>query len=305
MREFSQYCSEDFKQYFHDFSFSKNANTRNEYISYINILCGFLEKDFLEITPADAQRFHSYMDNKRNDGNLHRKTINVRLACYNQVAMYIADRRDGYRNPFSRLIRLSVKNDFDPNNVPTFEELDRLFTEARKDPKDFLILSLATRCALSASDILRLETSSIIVNGDKVQLHIKSSSDFDGEMFILLPDDVKDILKDYLSKMCISLDSKVPLFTNKWKNPMTIQNVDQLIKRLTTKCNLERYTLKDFRARAIADMVSSGASMDEISEYTGLKFQRLEMFYRNLTSDSCVVEKICPPNLVNFRLVTN
>lgn len=305
LREFNQYCSKEFKDYFYNYSFSKNKNTKNEYISYINILCGYLEKDFLNITPDDAQRFLNYMNSKRADGKLNKKTINVRLACYNGLAMYILDKRKNYYNPFSKLTRHVVKNELDLDNVPSYEELDAILTEAKKDPKDYAILALATRCALAASEILRLDTKSVIRDGDKnIQLHIKSSSDFENDTFILLPDDVRDIVNNYIDKYSIDLDKKSPLFLNQRKNPMSIQNVDQLVKKLTSKCNLEQYTLKDFRASAIADMINAGATMEEVSQYTGLKFQRLEMFYKNLSAIKNSDKRVCPPGLVNFRLVT-
>ena len=303
MRAFCQYCSDEFTQYFYDFTFPKNANTKNEYISYVNLLCNFLEKDFLDITVSDAQRFLDFMNNKRSDGKLDRKTISVRLASYNTIASYISDRSDDYSNPFSRLIRPTVKSDFDPSMIPSLEELDMLFSEAKKEPQDFLILALATRCALSASSILQLDTKSIVFDGDEIQLHMKSGGDFDRDSFILLPEDVRDILKDFLEKKFVDTSVKAPLFKNKWGNALSIQNVDQLIKRLATRCGLEKYTLKDFRNSAIYDMVESGASVDDIMSYTGLKTQRLEMFFKNKSLVKSRDKKACPPELVNIRII--
>lgn len=301
MREFVDLCSEEFKQYFYNYSAGKNNNTRNEYVSYINMLCEYSGKDFLDITTEDAQNYLNYMNNKRSDGKLTRKTITVRLACYNTMAQYIDDKADEYSNPFSKLSRPTVKDEFDPNRIPTMSDLDKLMGEAKKDPQDFLILSLASRVGLSATSILHLTTKSIILDGEDVFLHFEPKDDFSRDSYIKLPEDVKEVLKLYIASKNLNLEEKSSLFKNRWGNPLSIQNVDQLVKRLTSKCGLEEYTLKDFRNRAILEMANAGASKEQLEDYTGLKAMRLEKFFLNKS----LVSGTCPAELVNYRIITN
>lgn len=301
MREFCEYCSEDFTHHFYNCMVSKNTNTRTEYIGYINLLCNYLCKDFQDITYEDASKYLNYMNSKRIDGKLTRRTITVRLACYNTVALYLEEKCEDYRNPFSKLVRPEVRQEFDANRIPSMEELDLLFSEAQKDPQDFLVLALATRVGLSAANILRLTTKSIVkdTSDGSISLHFEPKSGFSKDTYVRLPEDVRDILVSYIEYKNYDDSDEHPLFINKWKRPLTIQNVDQLIKRLTDKCGLEDYTLKDFRNRAILEMVNAGASMEEMSEYTGLKRLRLEKFFENKS----LVSRACPAELVNYRLI--
>ncbi len=298
MRAFSNICSEAFKQHFYNFSASKNNATRNEYISYINMLCNHLKKDFLSVDFDDARKYLDHMNNKRADGKLNKKTIAVRLACYNSIAQYIEDKSSTYNNPFSRLPRPEVRNEFDPNRIPSMEDLDKLFSEAKKDSQDFLILALATRVGLSASSILRIDTQNIMDDGKDIYIHFEPKSDFNSDSYIKLPEDVRDILKMHIEQKHIDLKENSSLFKNRRGNPLSIQNVDQLIKRLVTKCNLTEYTLKDFRNRAIMEMAKAGASMEQLENYTGLKSLRLEKFFLNKS----LINGTCPAELVNYRL---
>ena len=299
MKEFSDFCSDEFQQYFYNFTAPKNTSTRYEYVSYVNMLCNYLGKDFLDITSDDALKFLNHMNSRRSDGKLKRKTIVVRLACYNAMAQYIEDKLDGYHNPFSKLQRPEVKSEFDPDKIPTMGELDLLFSEAKKDPKDFLILALAARAGLSASKILQLTTKSIWRDGNSTFLRIESSDGFGDAYDIRLPKDVRDVMDFYISKLDIDLSKREPLFKNKWGNALSIQNVDQLIKRLTSKCDLSEYTLKDFRNRAYLEMAKSGSSIESFMQYTGLESMQTEKFYKYKE----LVGKDCPSELVNYRLI--
>lgn len=301
MREFCEYCSEEFEQLFFNFSAPKNNNTRNEYISYVNLLCKYIGKDFLDIGFDDARKYLDYMNSERSNGKLTKKTVCVRLSCYNTLAQHIEEHSDDYKNPFSRLARPEVSHEFDPNRIPTMEELDSLFSEAKKDTQHFLILALASRVGLSATSVLNIHTDNIVRNGEDVYIHFEPKGDFDKDSYVKLPEDVKEVLELYVKSKNIDLASREPLFKNKWGNPLTLKNVDQLVKKIARKCGLEEYTLKDFRNRALLDMANSGVSMEKLSEYTGLKSMRLEKFFLNVG----LVSDDCPAELVNYRLIVN
>ena len=111
------------------------------------------------------------------------------------------------------------------------------------------------------------------------------------------PEDVEEIMRNYISATP-HLSSNEPLFKNAWGNKMTLQNIDKNLKKLIKKCGLKEYTLKDFRNRAILEMAKGGASIESLSNYTGLKTLRLESFFHNVG-----LIKNCPANLVNYRLI--
>ena len=297
-REFTEICSDEFKEYFFGCMQSKNKRTVDEYISYINIICKSLGKDFMDITADDAQRHFASLASKLADGKLTRKTVCVRLSCYRTVAMYIEERESAYRNAFAKIIRPEVNADFDPSRIPTLADLDDLFTSIGNDRQTYLIVALASRVGLSTTSILSLTPSSVLNENGKTYLHFPPKSEFKKDSFIQLPEDVAELMNNYLK--CIAVkDNSDRIFKNSRGNNLTLKNLDVAVKKYVTKAGLNEYTMKDFRNRAILEMGLHGASISSLSDYTGLQPLRLESFIKNKD----LVEGNCPAELVNYRLI--
>ena len=298
-RDFSELCSEKFKDYFFGCMAAKNARTVNEYISYVNIICNSVGKDFLDITGADASKHFELLASKLSDGKLTRKTVCVRLSCYRTIASYIEERDPDYKNAFTKIIRPEVRAEFDPNKIPTMEELDKLVSAIGKDKQSLLIVSLAQRVGLSTSSILSITPSSVFKENGKTYIHFEPKSDFKKDSYIQLPEDVAVIMNEYLSSVATQSGTD-KLFRNAWGKPMTLKNVDTMVKKYVSLAGLTDYTLKDFRNRAILEMAHCGASVESLSNYTGLQPLRLDSFIQNKD----LVSGNCPAELVNYRLVT-
>ena len=298
MREFSKFCSEEFKQRFVERTCSMNRRTADEYVSYVNLICNKLGKDFLQITPQDADRYFAFLNSKLKDGTITRKTIGVRLSCYRTIAQYISDKDSSYISPFLKVVRPSISSDINPDRIPSMEELDVLMTEAKKDPKVFLIMAFATRMALSVSSILSLNISSVVEEDGRKYLFIPSNSDFKKDTYISVPEDVSLLIDSYIGSLPAG---EKMFFKNSRGNRMTLNNVDRIIRNLNKACGITDYTLKDYRNRAILEMAANGASADVLCAYTGLSPLRIESFVKNKE----LVNTICPAELVNYRLVVD
>lgn len=297
-REFTDVCSDDFQRYFFNCMAGKQRRTIDEYISYINILCNGVGKDFVDIAESDAQRYFNGLRAKLSNGKLTRKTFNVRLSCYRTVASYIEERDPVYRNVFAKIIRPEVSAEFDPNRIPSLSELDSLFSAIGDDRQIYLIVALSTRVGLSTSSILSITRNSVFEEHGKMYLHFEPKSDFKKDSYIQLPDDVAGLMKNYLLVTPYK-DGSDRIFKNTRGNNMTLKNVDTSIKKFVKKAGLDEFTLKDFRNRAILEMAHHGASIESLSDYTGLQPLRLESFIRNKD----LVSGNCPAELVNYRLI--
>lgn len=297
-RDFTDLCSDTFKDYFFNCMAGKHKRTVDEYISYINLLCNGTGKDFVDISEADAQRYFNVLRAKLSDGKLTRKTFSVRLSCYRTVASYIEERESTYRNVFAKIIRPEVSAEFDPNKIPSLEEMDSLFSSIGDDRQMYLIVALASRVGLSTTSILNMTSKSVFEENGKVYLHFEPKSDFKKDSFIQLPDDVAGLMQNYL-KVTPLRDSSDRIFKNSKGNPMTLKNVDTAVKKYVKKSGLDDYTLKDFRNRAILEMAHHGASIQSLSDYTGLQPLRLDSFIKSKD----LVSGNCPAELVNYRLI--
>ena len=278
----------------------KNPRTRTEYIGYLRILCDkFAYKDFLDITADDARRVVNEMYNRVRDGKLSNKTVCVRLACYSAVAKFIEKEYPEleYTNPFKDIERPYIEDRVDRYAVPSIEEVDELLSQAKSQPMYYLIIALSVRAGLSASQIVRLKKDSIIEHKGHLVVYIQNKTDTRKDKTIILPEDVSAILRKYLENLS-SIDSEGHIFYNSHHRPLTLKNLDSGISRIVEKAGLERkYTLKDLRARAVLDLIDSGASEEVIHEYVGIGPMRTRQFF-----DAIGIARGCPTDLVNFQI---
>lgn len=303
MRKLCDFCSEEFKEMYADYGCSVNTvSTLDEYTSYLNMLCTYLGKDYLDITEEDAQRYISHLLSKNSAGNLSKKTICVRLSCYKAVGRYVEQVKKGFASPFKRIRRPDKADDrINPDRIPSITELDAFMTVVKDDPMFFLIYALATRVGLSASTILQLKDSDVIIEdmaaaGEERSIVILRlpSKGLSSERFITLPSDVGEITKRYLA-VAVPVDGYI--FTNQHNRPMTIRNLDSATERFVRKSGINRYTMKDFRNRAILELAKSGVDLETIGEYAGLARMRVGTL---ATSKSII--GTCPVDMVNYQL---
>ena len=298
------YYSDVFKKILSEYlSQVRNDRTAYEYEGYLMLLCNYCKKDFLDIKEADTRSFFNFMESKRQDGTLSGKTICVRLSCYRALTRYIQKEYDHLelQNAFESIKRPDVSDEISKINIPTMEELDQVLSAAKKEPMYYCILALATRLALSATNILKLTTHNIQVINDRVVLQISQESKRKEEFFVKLPEDVVLILSDYMDTLGEDqLDAAGHLFYNRHGHPMTLKNLDDGITRILKRSGLiKKYTMKDFRTRAVLEYANAGATEHEIIDHTGLGELRIRSFYR-----AAGTLRECPADLVNYRLAT-
>ena len=277
----------------------RNPRTANEYFSYTCLLCDYLEKDFLEINEADAQKYYDYLYSKYYSEELNRKTINVRFASYKRLAGFICEHHlsPGYSNPFSRIKRIPINDDVSAIHVISMTDLDKVMSEAKPDPMMYLILALAGRCAFRLSEITGLKESMIQISDEKVYVTFPRKSDYDYPDVRLLPDDVSKLMIDYLKNIIYFSDSKY-LFYNESNRPITSRNVDSAVERYVKRAGLShKYTIKDIRTRCIIDMKNAGLPNELIADYTKLQVHRIKSY-----DNAARAAKTCPADLVNYQL---
>ena len=296
------FLSEEFKEeIFRTYaSKAKNARTRKEYLGYIKILCNrFCKKNFLEITEADAKRAFEQMYSLCAEGKLSKKTICVRLSCYNTISKYIMENypETGFINPFTKIIRPEIDDKVTLANIPSMKELDDILTAAKTEPMYYLIISIATRMGLSATKILKIKKDSIYLENGRIGLYFPDTQNPNKSLSIIVPKDIEELLLNYLKTMSY-LDEEGHLFYNKYKNPLTLKNLDTNIANICKRAGLEKnYGLKDMRTRAIMEMIGAGATEQTVQDYLGLGTLRTRQFFevKNTLQG-------CPADLVNFKI---
>lgn len=279
----------------------KNERTAGEYYSCICLVCDYLGKDFLSITMSDAQEYYNSLLMRYHRGELSRRRVNVQLSCYNTFSQFIQTIGEDFTNPFAGLNRAKVDDSIPIMRIPTLEEMDRIMSTAAQSRQNYLIFALAGRAALASSKIVRLTRSNVQELDDKVVLCFDSGEDFGKpDAIIVLPEDVAALMRDYLDNVWISRDDGQHLFYNKRGNPLTIKNLDEMVRNVIDHSEVSNnYTLRDIRSRAILELKRAGASDADVQRYTGLANLRVLTFAK---ANGIIGD--CPADLVNYRLVS-
>jgi len=305
MYKYSDYMSDLFINNVLNPYLSKQRNQRTavEYAGYIRILCNKVRKDFLEITAEEALHVFDSWKSLIPKGELTRKTVCVRLSCYNSISRYIkenlADEFPDYTDPFINIQRPDVIDQVSPNNIPSTSDIDKIITLTADNPMHYLILALITRACISTSKVTQITTNMIIREGEKRAILFKNNKNPDKFDIVTLPKDVGKLLDNYIATLT-HFDSENHIFYNEWGNALSIKNLDTIISKYVKRAGLSKdYTAKDFRARGILELVRVGANEASVMQYTGLGAMRIQQFYN---VKSLLYE--CPADLVNYELKT-
>ena len=296
MRPASKFFSEEFENLFHTFLASlSHSRTAAEYWGYTCLLCDYLEKDFLDIDESDARRYIDSLYVRYQQGQLSRKTINVRLSSYKSVAGFLETYyNDCYINPFANIPLVPVDLNVTIGHVPSMVEMDAIMSCAKNyGSMYYLILALASRCGLSLTEIVGLTVQNILETSSGT-LTIVMEKKKGATRYVPLPVDVSGIMKEYMS----SFPTSGALFINQHGNPITRKNIESAVNKIIEASGIERhFTMRDFRTRAIVDMKKCGVDSTSLSEYAGISEAHIYRFNK-------VVEQVgeCPADLVNYQL---
>lgn len=300
-REQSEYMSDTFVEdiYFEATDHFKSKRTKEEYFGVCCLVCDFLKKDFLDITRKDAERYIKYLNGLSEAGSLSLKTRNVRLAALKSVCSNIEEKQlcPGYKNPFEKLSYIFIDDAPDLNKVPSMEDIDKILSVSYKENKNiYYMIVLISRMALSATKVITLKTSDLTYHDNTGYLRVIHKQN--EKKLIAMPEDVSKIFKPlYVENK--EIDGNIPLFSNSYGKPYSLRTLNYHFERVLIGAGLEdKYSIKDFRTRAILDMTKAGAEMNDLVEYTGLSVQRLVTY-----KDDFHIVKSCPGNLVNYRII--
>ena len=301
MRSFCSHCSDEFKNAFAEYAATlRKERTADEYVGHINQICNTLSLDFPEITEGMAfQYFHDLRQTCR-EGKLSIQTARIRLSCYKSVARYIVKHEyfPNYHNPFLKIMPPAQSDDaIDPHRIPSMKEMDKILTAAKSNPTFYLILVLAIRTGMTVTNILSVTASRIIREDGKMFLRLPAKTAFREDRYVMVPQDVAEIVEDYLSG--IFPDPKGHIFFNMHGRPLTIKNVDSGMEKIVRASGIENsYTMKDLRSRALLEMVKAGADPKAIEDYTGIGRMRIKSF---LDAQGIITDD-CPAGMMNFQI---
>lgn len=296
MALYSKYLDSKTVEILNNYVSSFTANSQKNYIYSISDCCNFLEKDFLLINKEDAYKYAEHLHQKNKAEELSLTTIKNILSQCRLFSDYIAGHvKSDFICPFDQSLEPTKTNDVKINSIPTYEELDEVLKAAKKFSNGlFVIVSMVARMALPSSAILKLNKNDIFLSDDESYMVIRGTSR-KKDRSVVIPEDIKSLIEKYL-ETC-PYDTSKHLFFNKRGKALSLRMLDFYIDTAQRKANLKKsFCIRNIKDRAMLDMITNGASVADVSKYTGITPNRVELY-------SGIRTKNCPPNLTHIRIV--
>lgn len=264
--------------------FAKALNTaksRSDYFAILRDISGYLKKDFLSISDADAQSYFNHLLILSANGKQSIKTIKVKLARMTSVSNFVL--RNSYlfelqqtylSNPFQKVSLPETDDYLTAKNVPDIDDLNSILHKAEENGTLYLILSMMVRCALSAGEICTLKFEDFIQdsNGNVGIEYCYRNV----KRYIKIPEDILKLIQEYIGDMTVSQSAY--LFHNRRGNPLRIRDLERLYLKYLPAEEKPHFTLSDIRNGSAAYMLVCGASTTEVARYIGIAPEWMRRF---------------------------
>lgn len=274
------------KAAFNDFKMSlKNEKSQHEYYYIINSFCKYCGKDYLE---AGYEDFKNYFDSLLTGaalGNISYKTICTRYAVMINFSAYIVSHASDYGiekfvNYMVKVQKPGISINIKSKSIPTLEQLDKIYSAAKTDALMYCVISLVNKCALTVEQICSLKLKNFILDSE-LNSGILFPYQYSADKYIKLPDDIRDILNEYVNELRES-DSDY-LFCNAKGGKLTPRVLQNRMKRVVAAAaNGENwnFTLQDIRNLSVVLMLKGGADAEEVASYIGINSKWMQKFDR-------------------------
>lgn len=280
----SSFLSDITRQFFDDFkSTLKSEQSQKEYFYIINAFCNYCEKDYLVAGADDFKNYFDSMDTAAAMGNISYKTICTRYAVMINFSAYIVSHADDYGvnsfvNYMVKVKKPGVSINIKSKSIPTLEQLDRIYTAAQTDYAMYCIISLVNKCALTVEQICKLRLQSFIMDSE-MNCGILFPYQYSADKYIKLPDDVRDILNEYVNEVRNS--STDFFFCNAKGGQLTPRVLQNRMKRIVNAAAGDEewnFSLQDIRNLSVVLMLKGGAAADDVATYIGINSKWMQKF---------------------------
>ena len=280
----SSFLSDITRQFFDDFKATlKSEQSQKEYFYIINAFCNYCEKDYLVAGADDFKNYFDSMDTAAAMGNISYKTICTRYAVMINFSAYIVSHADDYGvnsfvNYMVKVKKPGVSINIKSKSIPTLEQLDRIYTAAQTDYAMYCIISLVNKCALTVEQICKLRLQSFIMDSE-MNCGILFPYQYSADKYIKLPDDVRDILNEYVNEVRNS--STDFFFCNAKGGQLTPRVLQNRMKRIVNAAAGDEewnFSLQDIRNLSVVLMLKGGAAADDVATYIGINSKWMQKF---------------------------
>jgi len=282
----SKIISEKTEQIINDYALAlKSEKSRKEYYYIIRGFCDYCGKDYLKAGVEDFKLYFESMKTAAKNGEKSHKTIGKVYSVLSNFSAYIVSNAEnygitGFYNHLMKIAKPEISHNITIQNIPSMEQLDKIYTAAQNDALMYCVIALVNKCALTVDQICNLQMRSFIMDSEN-NCGMIFPYQYSADRYIKLPDDVRDILNDYVA---IAREAKGDyLFCNKRGGqitPRVLQNRMQMVVERAAGEEEWKFSLQDIRNMSAVLMLKGGGEADEVADYIGIQTQWMQRYDR-------------------------
>lgn len=287
MKPFSQYASDTFKFGMSEYlSRLKRDKSKNDYITVLNDLMDFCQKDFLEISSDDAFSFLHKLEEDANHNRIKWNTLNNKMARLHTISNYFVQQdyfSDYNSNPFDNPHRLNQNRMLHSGQILSLSEIDQFLSYAKSNDNLYLASCMVLRMGLTSTELTNLRLSHFFLSDGSCYLKLPRRT-------ILVPGDIKNLLDHMVKKNQLS----DYLLIKSQSSRLTLRELQLLCQQVPMNV-----TFPILRNTCIAYAFKGGAVTSDICDYLGITDAWLYRF-DEVVSD---IHYPAMPDFSNIRIV--
>ena len=245
----------------------KSADSVRAYRRSCSYISEYCAKGFLSLNDDDVRNYAQSLMQHVMSGKYSSAYASAEFARIRSVASYIEDNSSIYEihylNPFDGYAFPAAGKSVEMASLPRIDAINILLDKVAGDDELFLGITLILRCSLTTGECIGIKRSDFIIEDDAMLLQITKRG---YTRHLVLPDDVRDIINQYVSSHDSSSGA---LLINSQNEPLRLRAFQKRFEKKAAECGFG-YSMNDIRNAGITYMLACGSSAPETARYLGI-----------------------------------
>lgn len=148
--------------------------------------------------------------------------------------------------------------------------LSRIDTETVKGKRDYAIIALMVTCGLRDIEVSRANVSDLRTRQNSTVLYIQGKGKDDRESFVVVPDSLETVIRDYLKARGGNSKALFTSNSNHGKGDrLTTRSISRIVKTAMINAGLDsdRLTAHSLRHTAVTQALIAGQTLQEVQQF--------------------------------------
>lgn len=288
-----------------DFCYTlKTQQTKNDYKREIIRFMEHIEKDFLNVTRIDCERYVEFLKTKVHDKEFSTATAEKKVSYLMSFFNHIEKNKEKYQLPeyfcnhFKNISKPAASRDVSLDKIISLKELDKLIHVAKNNLRNYTTYMLIFTTGIKLKELLNLKWIQFIEDREG-NVGIELMNDDNSIRYIKVHPDVWQLLLQY--KEISKLENPIYVFHGPKGQKLTARTFQYALQKDCEEAGIPKYTLSDLRHSHIYYSLNANAPKELIAQQQNwsniLYVDRYKKYENFLLKES-------PFDFVNFSLKT-